>query len=262
MKELEGEFYMSLKELNPKNRFNNRAENYGKYRPTYPREIIQYLEETIGLSKGSIIADIGSGTGILSKVFLENKNKVYAVEPNENMRLVAEKSIGEYNDFHSINGGAEDTNLKEKSVDVITVGQAFHWFETMETRKEFERILKPNGSIVILYNIPKKSDEFMSKFLNFTEKYGEKYIKESIKDSKVEFFKDEIIHKNNLINRQEVDFEGLKGLICSYSYMPSEENTKFESMMVELKELFNKYSKNDKVTLEYNTEISWCKLNK
>lgn len=95
-------FYMDLKELKPKSRFNNRAENYDRYRPSYPESIINFLEETIGLSENSIIADIGSGKGISTKIFLDNGNTVYAVEPNNDMRQLAEKLLSSYNNFYSV----------------------------------------------------------------------------------------------------------------------------------------------------------------
>ncbi len=133
---------MKLKELNPKGRFSNRVENYAKYRPYYPAEIIKFLNTTIGLTKGDIIADIGSGTGIFSKLFLDNGNEVYGIEPNAEMRSAGEKYLINHTNFYSIDASSEYTKLESESVDIITSGQAFHWFEPEPTKKEFLRILK------------------------------------------------------------------------------------------------------------------------
>ena len=127
--------------LDPKKRFSSRVENYIKYRPKYPQEIIKYLKEKQILHDNSIVADIGSGTGILSEIFLKNGNLVYGIEPNAEMRNAGEVFLKKYSKFISKEGSAESTGLSELSVDIITAGQAFHWFNLEQTRKEFLRIL-------------------------------------------------------------------------------------------------------------------------
>src|SRR5665647_2588353 len=132
-------------------RFSDRVEYYIKYRPHYSQKFIEILKTKIGLNSNSIIADIGSGTGISSALFLSNGNKVFAVEPNKEMREAAELIYSKESNFASINGTAEQTNLKENSIDIIFRAQAFHWFNTIETKAEFNRILKPNGNIVLVW---------------------------------------------------------------------------------------------------------------
>ena len=133
-------------------RFSNRVENYVKYRPNYPKKIISFLEKEIGLSSSSIIADIGSGTGISSEMFLKNGNIVYGVEPNKEMREAAERLLAEHPNFKSINGTAEDTTLAANSIDILSAGQAFHWFDVIKTEIEFKRILKNGGWVVLVWN--------------------------------------------------------------------------------------------------------------
>lgn len=251
---------MDLKKLNPKSRFNNCGETYDKYRPSYPKEIIDFLNEAIGLNEDSIIADIGSGTGISTKIFLENGNTVYAVEPNKDMRQVAEKSFESCSNFYSINGESETTNLQSESIDIIVVAQSFHWFDPVPTKDEFLRILKPNGSVVLLYNRRNNSNEFMDKYLELIGKYGEQYSSESRDDISNNFFESKTVHEKILHNPQIVDFDGLKGNLVSYSYIPKEDNPRFISMIEELKTLFDKYNKNGEVILEYYTCISYCKM--
>jgi ubiquinone/menaquinone biosynthesis C-methylase UbiE len=126
-------------------RFSNRVENYVKYRPHYPQEIINFLSEEIGLNSEKTIADIGSGTGISAELFLENGNKVYGIEPNKEMREAAEIYLEKYKYFISVNGTAEDTLLENDSMDIVLAGQAFHWFDVEKAKKEFKRILKGRG---------------------------------------------------------------------------------------------------------------------
>ncbi|HYN24061.1 MAG TPA: class I SAM-dependent methyltransferase, partial [Pyrinomonadaceae bacterium] len=133
-------------------RFTTRVENYAKFRPTYPPSIIDLLRADCGLTEASVIADVGSGTGILSELFLKNGNTVYGVEPNAQMRTAAESLLSDYRRFNSIDGTAESTNLKSDSIDFVTAAQAFHWFEPKKTRAEFARILKPGGWVALIWN--------------------------------------------------------------------------------------------------------------
>ena len=252
---------MNLEELNPKKRFSSRTKNYAKYRPGYPNEIISYLYEFTGLSKTSVIADIGSGTGICTKTFLDNGNTVYAVEPNEDMRQVAEGLLEAYDNFHSIEGSSENTKLKSDSIDIIIAAQAFHWFDPKPTKEEFLRILKPNGVVVLLWNIRSvKSYGFMHEYLKIIGRYRESYTNESTDDIMPKFFDYKTVHKKVFNNPQLVDFDRLKGELASFSYLPNEGNANFQLMISELQDLFEKYNNNGNVVLEYETHLYYCKI--
>lgn len=133
-------------------RFSNRVENYIKYRPSYPSEIISFLKHEINLSSDQIIADIGSGTGISSVNFLKNNNKVIGIEPNSEMRKASEIYLNAYDNFISIDGKSDNTSLQNSSIDIIIAGQAFHWFNIETTKIEFKRILKNDGYIILIWN--------------------------------------------------------------------------------------------------------------
>src|SRR5437773_2428243 len=136
----------------PTKRFSNRVGNYIKYRPDYSGAIIDLLNEECGLNQQSIIADIGSGTGILSELFLKNGNRVFGIEPNAPMRGAGEKLLERHSKFTSIEGSAEATTLPDDSVDFVVAGQAFHWFDQKLARDEFSRILKPSFWVVLIWN--------------------------------------------------------------------------------------------------------------
>src|SRR5215831_5496944 len=133
-------------------RFSSRVENYIKYRPGYPNEVIETLRSECGLTSGSIIADVGSGTGILTEMFLRDGNTVYGIEPNREMREAAERLLKDYPHFRSVAARAEETTLGDASVDFVTAGQAFHWFDLEKTGEEFARVLKPQGWIALIWN--------------------------------------------------------------------------------------------------------------
>ena len=135
-----------------KQRFSNRVADYIRYRPGYPSTCLDLLREECGLQPAHVVADIGSGTGLLSKLFLDNGNRVFGVEPNAEMRSAGEEYLQEYANFSSVNGSAEETTLPSQSIDFITAGQAFHWFEPAKAKREFQRILKPGGWVVVVWN--------------------------------------------------------------------------------------------------------------
>ena len=126
-------------------RFSRTVENYVKYRPSYPQAIVEFLQAACYLTDGATIADIGSGTGLLSEVFLKSGYRVVGVEPNPDMRLASQQFLQNYPRFTSVVATAEETTLDRQSIDMITAGQAFQWFDRDNCRQEFARILKPEG---------------------------------------------------------------------------------------------------------------------
>jgi ubiquinone/menaquinone biosynthesis C-methylase UbiE len=242
--------------MDPKERFSSRVENYIKYRPVYPSDIIEFLTNKMILSKDSIIADIGSGTGILSQLFLENGNIVYGIEPNSEMRDAAENILKNYKKFISIDGSAENARLKNNSVDLITAGQAFHWFDVIKAKKEFTRILKSSGYVVLIWNLRKKTmSGFHMDYEQFVLKYGKDY-KEIIKREKNLnlFFEYE---RETFYNSQLFTFDAFLGRVLSSSYIPLAHEPNFDEMMIEVKVLFEKYQEKGLIKLEYDTVVCY-----
>jgi ubiquinone/menaquinone biosynthesis C-methylase UbiE len=247
-----------------KTRFSNRVENYTKFRPHYPQEMLDYLIEQNVLSKNSVIADIGSGTGISSELFLKNGNTVYGVEPNKEMREAAEKLLEGYDNFISVNGSAENTTLKSISTDLIIAGQAFHWFDIGKAKAEFKRIIRPGGCAALIWNIKNsKSSPLMQDYEKFLLDYGTDYKEirhENVGDKEFKKFFDSGYTKKLFDNEQVLDYDGLKGRILSASYIPAEGEPGFRPMIEELKKLFHNHNQNGKVKIIYFAEIVWGKL--
>ena len=245
-------------------RFSNRVENYVKYRPTYPTKIIDWLSLKTGFNKNSVVADVGSGTGIFTQILLDNGNTVYAVEPNTKMRLKAEKLLHNYSSLNSINGTAEHTTLPDLFVDFITVAQAFHWFNSAATRQEFSRILKPDAYCVLIWNERQSETEFEKAYENLLMKYAVDYsdVKHRNINHKTiaEFFAPQDFITENFSNNQIFDFEGLKGRLLSSSYIPDETQTVYPTMINELNEMFNFYQTNNTNQFNYSTKVYLGKL--
>ncbi|MBX7169750.1 MAG: class I SAM-dependent methyltransferase [Pyrinomonadaceae bacterium] len=245
-------------------RFSNRVENYVKFRPSYPSEVLQVFRDEMNLQTASIIADIGSGTGISAKIFLENGNEVFGIEPNQPMREASGVFLQNFLKFHSINGTAENTTLEDNSVDIIIAAQAFHWFDKAKTRIEFRRILRDNGFTALIWNERQlNSNEFLREYESFLIKFGSDYKQvrhENVSEDKIADFFEKPFRKKTFLNSQTLDFSGLKGRVLSSSYMPSAEDTRFGEMEKELKQLFTRFQKNDTIEILYDTNIYFGQL--
>lgn len=249
---------------NHQNRFSSRVENYVKYRPGYPAEILDILKSECGLRESSVIADVGSGTGILSELFLRNGNRVYGVEPNAPMRLAAEQLLSSFPEFISVAGAAEATQLESQSIDLITAGQAFHWFDWPTAKTEFKRILKPGGWVALIWNQRLvDSTPFLCDYESLLLQYGTDYQEirhENAATHIAGFFEPEGFEVKSLKNFQHFDFDGLKGRLLSASYVPESGHPDFEPMLCSLEKLFDLYSSENTVTVEYETKLYYGQL--
>jgi SAM-dependent methyltransferase len=245
-------------------RFASRVENYIKYRPRYPAAVVELLASECGFSPDSTVADIGSGTGILSELFLKNGNKVFGVEPNLEMRTAAERLLQDYPAFTSVEGQAEATNLADNSADFVTAGQAFHWFDQQKARAEFERILQPAGWAVLIWNERRlESSDFLRAVEQALLKFGRYYEQvrhENVYDDFAGFFGGPGPNLTTFENLQHVDLDGFKGRIFSASYTPEPGNPDFEPMREELLAIFSAHQKDGKVTIEYDTRVYYGHL--
>ncbi len=255
----------TMNQLNPTQRFSDRVENYIKYRPSYPEKIMALLRSECGLTQTSLIADIGSGTGILSELFLKNGNTVFGIEPNDQMRAAGEKLLAKHDRFISVNGSAEATTLANQIVDFITAAQAFHWFDRENSRREFTRILKTNGWVVLVWN-DRKTDS--TPFLNA---YEQLLLTHSLDYEKVNhrqidhqvirfFFGSNTFKVATFENYQQFDFIGLKGRLLSSSYVPTAGHPKYQAMIDDLVSIFDKHQVDGKVTIEYETIMYYGQL--
>jgi SAM-dependent methyltransferase len=247
-----------------KQRFSSRVADYVRYRPGYPPEAITLLRAECNLRPGHVVADIGSGTGFLSELFLKNGNRVYGVEPNEAMRQAGEEYLAAYDGFSSISGSAEATTLNHASIDFVTAGQAFHWFQADVTRKEFRRILKTSGWIVVLWNDRRMDTPFASAYEDLLVKYGTDYkkVRDAYPEAQTmqEFFAGGSVSQRILPNEQVFDWDGLTGRLRSSSYAPQEGHANYAPMIADLERLFSANQQDGRVRMEYATHVYFGRL--
>ena len=249
---------------NATSRFSDRVENYVRYRPGYPAEVLRVLRDECRLSASDVVADIASGTGIWSRMLLENGNRVFGVEPNAEMRQAGERLLAEFDRFTSVPGAAEATTLPDESVDFVTAAQAAHWFDRERARREFVRILKPGGWLVLLWNERlTNATAFLRAYEQLLLTFGTDYADvrhERTTEAVNEFFDPVPFEERVFALRQEFDYAGLEGRLLSSSYAPGPEHLQHRPMLRELRRLFDEHADAGRVSFDYNTRIYFGRL--
>ena len=250
----------TLTDMNPTGRFSDRVEAYARYRPGYPQQILDVLERDCDLSPASVIADIGSGTGLLGKVFLANGNTVFGVEPNPEMRAAGETLLQTFPTFHSVTGSAEQSTLPAGSVDFVTAGQAFHWFDSDKCKREFRRILTTKGWLVLVWNDRSlRATPFLTAYEKLLHVHGTDYDKvrhRTINENLVRpVFGNGNVSLHTFHNSQVLDYAGLEGRLLSCSYVPNRNQPGYEPMLRALREIFDLHQQGGEVRFEYETKM-------
>lgn len=240
-------------------KFDDKAEFYENSRPGYPEKAVNDIIKRCNLDSESVIADIGSGTGKLSRCFFSIVKKIYCIEPNNSMRSAAEKHFYKYKSFVSVNGAAENTTIKDHCADLITAAQSFHWFDTEKFKAECVRIGKPNAAAALIWNsrdpesdITRENAELFKRFCpDFTGfSGGAAFDKSKIE----EFFTKgyEKLEYDNPLKYSEHSFIE-RALSASYSLKPNDKN--FKEYINSLRDLFFKYSSDGIVTVPNITNV-------
>lgn len=247
--------------LDPLTRFSDRVDDYVRYRPSYPAEVIAFLRAQGGLGPACVVADIGAGTGIFTGLLLDTGARVIGVEPNDAMRAAAEGEFRGRPNFTSAKGSAEATGLADQSVSLVTCAQAFHWFEPTATRREFRRILRPNGHCAVLWNTAVVGNSaFGLGYEALKLEFGTDF--QRIRHEKIDkterfdaFFGAGNWVRRDFANNQTLTFESLRGRLLSSSYAPKAGHPRFEAMIAVLQTLYDRCQTGGLIQAEYQTEV-------
>jgi len=240
-------------------RFSDRVEKYICYRPGYPAEALRVLKNECGLAAKDVIVDIASGTGIWTRMLLENGNPVFGVEPNAEMRQAGERLLAGFPRFTSVAGTAEATTLPDEVADFVTAAQAAHWFDREPARREFVRILRLGGWLVLLWNERiTDSTPFLRDYEQLLLTYGTDY--EEVRHERTtaavnEFFDPAPFQERVFAMRQEFDYAGLEGRLLSSSYASGPEHPQHGPMLSKLRRIFDEHAKAGRVAFDYNTRV-------
>lgn len=249
-----------LPESDSRRRFSARVADYVRYRPHYPRTLLETLVAEAGLKAESTVADIGSGTGLSTQLFLDYGCKAFGIEPNAEMRRAGDEFLSGYVNFKSLEGTAESTGLPDSSVDFVTSGQALHWFRLEETRAEFARILKPDGTLAFFWNTRTDGDSpFMAEHREIVNRHSidrDARRHEAVSDSeRCGLIDPTDYHERTFRWSDPLTLEQLVGRTISSSYMPNRGDPRNEPLVADLTALFARHSVDSMVSFEYNTEL-------
>jgi SAM-dependent methyltransferase len=248
----------------PTLRFSDRADDYERGRPAYPTRLVELLEERVGFAPAWAVADIGSGTGISSELFLDRGCEVYAVEPNPQMRAAAERRLGGRPGFRSVAGTAESTGLAAASVDLVVAAQAFHWFDPLSSRHELSRILRPPGWVALIWNVRhEEATPFLREYEELIRRNAIDY--ERIRrtwgnEEKLAAFFLHGFDRAVLPNEQVLDYAGLRGRLVSSSYVPAPSDPRHQPMLAELRALFEAHHEGGAVRMTYDCLVMTGRL--
>ncbi|MBP9145777.1 MAG: class I SAM-dependent methyltransferase [Thermoanaerobaculia bacterium] len=242
-----------------RDRFTGRVDDYVRARPGYPPAIVDDLAAAGILAPGAVVADIGSGTGISSALFLAAGHEVVGVEPNAPMRAAAEASLARYPLFRSLPGSAEATGLPDGSVDLVVAAQAFHWFDAARTRTEFRRILTDPGWVALIWNARRSSGTpFLAAYEALLLAFGTDYAQvghRGVGAERLAPFFGGSWETRRYENAQELDFEGLRSRLLSSSYIPAPDRPEHVAMLERLRSIFDRHSMDGRVRILYDTEV-------
>jgi SAM-dependent methyltransferase len=250
--------------MRPTERFSSRVESYVRFRPSYPQAAIELLAERCELTAATVVADIGSGTGILTEQLLATGAQVYAVEPNDAMRAAAEAHLGGHSRFVSVKGAAEATTLPPASVDLLVAGQAFHWFDVARSREEALRIVRRGGFGALLWNErPVEAGTFLADLERVLHEHAAEYAKitaSRANETTMRAFFGGAMELATFPNEQRLDFEGLRGRLMSSSYAPEPGHPLHEPMIAALRRVFDQHQRNGEIVYPYRTLVFFAPL--
>lgn len=246
----------------PRRRFTGRAGDYARYRIGYPQGLIALLEERCGLTRESVVADLGSGTGALTRMLLDHGNPVFAIEPNREMRETAELDLAGHVRFVSIDATAEATTLPDRSVDLVTAGRALQWFDPRAAFREMARILRPAGRVVALWNRRLPPDEpviaaYDRLLQEFCGDYGGSI---SRRQEAIALLESRRFHYEAIRMPKRFDLQQLKGHIRSLSISPDESHANYEPLMSAVEQMFEQHQQGGVLTIEYTTVVYYGRL--
>jgi SAM-dependent methyltransferase len=256
------EKFLRRREAAMNTEFNDRSQEYAIGRPSYPLEILQILTD-LGIGERSTIADIGAGTGLLTKIVGELGSNVLGIEPDEEMMNEGRNYCTDNQNIKFIHASAEDTGLEDTSVDLITIAQAFHWFDKHKCKEEFKRILKEDGYVMIVFNEMQRDSRLAQEYTDVLHQFKAKHnagISDFDPDEEKRRFFGQGYSKILFDYGHTLTEEAFIGGALSLSYTPSKKDTRYEEFVAALRKLFSYFQKDGAITFQYKTEVCVCRF--
>ncbi len=235
--------------------YSSKAEKYARYRWSYAPEAIQTILDVTGITAESVVADIGAGTGILTQEFVGQVKRIFAVEPNPEMRAIATRKLAQYPSCQVVDGRSEATTLADNSIDLITAAQAIHWFDPQAAKKEFHRILKPAGWLAICRNYG--TDHELGEALQ--DVYPVETDTETLMIGKSQprsfYFEDGEYRRQEYPFKIQVTWEEFFGGVSTASFAPDEGSLLYAEFENGVRKVFDRFSSEGLILQQGVTEL-------
>ncbi|HEY3266277.1 MAG TPA: class I SAM-dependent methyltransferase [Armatimonadota bacterium] len=233
------------------------ADDYARYRPGYPAEMLDELAAVCGLAPDWAVADVGSGTGNLARLLLAAGHSVAGVEPNREMREAGERQLAAYPAFRSLNGAAEAIPLPDRSVDIVTVGQALHWFDVDRAKAEFRRILRGDQWVAVVWNDRLLDDDFAREYnaLTHTAAMRPSPCAAPLSAGLDRLFDAAEPQHAGFPHSQRFDLPGMLGRARSSGYLPPQDAPDYAELAASMADLFNRHQRNGEVSFHYLAQL-------
>jgi SAM-dependent methyltransferase len=237
-------------------RFSTRVEAYVKYRPSYPAVMLDFLAQELAMGPEARVADIGAGTGILTALLASRVARVWAVEPNQEMREVARRLLQGVANIEWQSGNAEATGLPDGCVDLVTVAQAFHWFDRPAFKQECRRLLRPAGRVALIWNDRLTDTGFLKAYEAGLRTYSGDYEEvnhRNLGEADFAAFFEGDYRLERFANRQLFDLDGVLGRLNSSSYAPVAGSHAHTELTALIAREFERHAVNGVIAFNYNT---------
>ena len=242
--------------------FEAAVERYERGRPSYPDDAVSFLVRAAGIGPGRDVVELGAGTGKFTELIVPTGARIVAVEPVAGMREAIGRSCPSVN---VVDGTAEQIPLADASADAVVVAQAFHWFEGERALPEIHRVLRPEGTLGLIWNVRDEASDWSERLTDIfdrlagegTPRYRDMRWREAFEGT--DLFGP--FHHQVAYHVHQVTRDVFLDRVLSVSYVASAPQDERDRVVAEVTDLLENdphLRGRDQIVMPYRTDVFWC----